>query len=56
MRMINDIAMKEIIAESGFPLSFPEEVIKESEKFNDAITEKEIKKRKDFRECAHVYN
>ena len=47
---VNDMAMQEIIAESGFPLSFPEEVIKESEKLNDAITEKEIKKRKDFRD------
>ncbi|MEO8712196.1 MAG: ribonuclease R [Parafilimonas sp.] len=45
----NDMAMKEIIAESGFPLSFPDDVIKESEKLNDTITEKEIKKRKDFR-------
>ncbi len=47
---INDIAMKEIISENGFPLSFPEEVIKESEKFSDTITDKEIKRRKDFRE------
>jgi ribonuclease R len=46
---LNDMAMKEIIAESGFPLSFPDDVIKESGKLNDAITEKEIKKRKDFR-------
>ena len=46
---VNDMAMKEIIAENGFPLSFTEDVIKESEKLNDTITEKEIKKRKDFR-------
>ena len=47
---VNDIAMKDIIAESGFPLSFPDEVIKESEKLSDEIPEKEIKKRKDFRD------
>jgi len=47
---VNDIAMKEIIAESGFSLSFPNEVIQESEALESAITEKEIKKRKDFRE------
>ena len=46
----NDMAMKEILAENGFPLSFADEVIKESERLNDAITEKEIKKRKDFRD------
>jgi ribonuclease R len=47
---VNDIAMKEILAESGFPLSFPDEVIEESERLNDSISEKELKKRKDFRE------
>ena len=47
---MNDIAMKEILSENGFPLSFPEEVIEESERLNSLITEKEIKKRKDFRE------
>ncbi len=45
----NDSAMKEIIAESGFSLSFSEEAIKESEKLNDYLNEREIKKRKDFR-------
>lgn len=47
---INDIAMKDIIAESGFPLSFPDEVIQESEQLSSEMPEKEIKKRKDFRE------
>jgi ribonuclease R len=45
----NDTAMKEILSESGFPLSFSEEAIKESEKLNDYANEIEIKKRKDFR-------
>jgi len=47
---MNDIAMKEILSESGFPLSFPDEAVKESERLSAVITEKEIKKRKDFRE------
>ena len=46
----NDIAMQEIIAENGFSLSFPDKVIEESEKLSEVITEKEIKKRKDFRD------
>ena len=46
---VNDMAMKEIIAENGFPLSFADDVIEESERLSDTITEKEIKKRKDFR-------
>lgn len=46
----NDAAMKKILAESGFPLSFPDEVIEESERIPDAISEQEIARRKDFRE------
>jgi ribonuclease R len=46
---VNDMAMKEILAENGFPLSFPDDVIEESERLNDLATEKETKKRKDFR-------
>jgi ribonuclease R len=45
----NDMAMQEILAENGFPLSFEDSVIEESERLGDTITEKEIKKRKDFR-------
>ncbi len=47
---MNDIAMKEILSENGFPLAFTDDVIKESERLSDAIIEKEIKKRKDFRD------
>ncbi|MFT4154062.1 ribonuclease R [Parafilimonas sp.] len=46
---INDMAMQEIIAESGFPLSFSAEAIAESGQLNGDITGKEMKKRKDFR-------
>src|SRR5882757_5021649 len=46
----NDMAMKEIIMENGFPTSFPDEVIEESERLPDTLSEKEIKKRKDIRD------
>ncbi len=46
----NDMAMQGIIAENGFPLSFADDVIEESERLTDHISEKEIKKRKDFRD------
>ena len=45
----NDLAMKEILIETGFPLSFPEEVIKELALVKEDINTDEIKKRKDFR-------
>lgn len=47
---INDIAMKELLAENGFPLSFSDEVLEESERLPDTISSSEIKSRKDFRE------
>lgn len=46
----NDAAMQEIISDSGFPLSFPDEVLEESEIISDKISAKESKHRKDFRE------
>jgi ribonuclease R len=46
----NNIAMKGILTEAGFPLSFPDEVIEETERIPDSIPATEIKKRKDFRE------
>jgi ribonuclease R len=45
----NDLAMKEILIETGFPLSFPEDVIKELALVKEDINTDEIKKRKDFR-------
>ncbi|MCZ2222143.1 MAG: ribonuclease R [Chitinophagales bacterium] len=45
----NDAAMKEILAEAGFPLSFPDEVMKEVSLLSEKIANTEIKKRKDFR-------
>lgn len=46
----NDRAMKGIIAENGFPLQFPEEVLKAAAKLSDKLPQKEIKKRKDCRD------
>jgi ribonuclease R len=46
----NDIAMKEILLENGFPIGFPDEVLEEAARIPDVISEDEIKKRRDFRE------
>jgi ribonuclease R len=45
----NDVAMKEILLENGFPLVFPDEALEEAARMPDTISEKEITKRKDFR-------
>ncbi len=45
----NDVAMKEILLENGFPLEFSDEVLEEAARIPDIITEDEIAKRKDFR-------
>lgn len=45
----NDVAMKEILLEHGFPLLFPDEVLEEAVRMPETITENEIEKRKDFR-------
>lgn len=46
----NNIAMKEILLEAGFPIEFPDEVMEEAARIPDAIPEEEIKKRRDFRD------
>ncbi|HVU95597.1 MAG TPA: ribonuclease R [Puia sp.] len=45
----NDLAMKDILLESGFPIFFPENVLEESERLPDLIPAAEIAKRKDMR-------
>lgn len=47
---INDIAMKEILLEAGFPIEFPDEVMEEASRIPDIISEEEIKKRRDVRD------
>lgn len=46
----SDAAMKALLAESGFPLSFPDEVTEEAERIPDVIGKADITKRKDCRE------
>lgn len=46
----NDAAMKEILTEAGFPLTFSDDVMEESGRLPDSISNSEINKRKDFRE------
>ena len=45
----NDVEMNSILAEFGFPLSFPKRVEEESEAISENIPAAEIKKRRDFR-------
>ena len=45
----NDTEMNAILAEYGFPLSFPTDVERDAEEIPDVITEAEIAKRRDFR-------
>ncbi len=46
----NDVAMKEILLENGFPLEFPDEAMEEAARIPDTIDAQEIKRRRDFRE------
>lgn len=46
----NDTEMNAILAQYGFPLSFPPEVEKEANEIPEQISEEELKNRKDFRE------
>lgn len=45
-----DMAMKEILIDAGFPLSFEAEVLKEAEKLSGKISREETSKRKDCRD------
>ncbi|MEI8110926.1 MAG: ribonuclease R [Chitinophagia bacterium] len=45
----NDAAMKELLAQGGFPLTFPDEVLEESARLSETIDTAEIAKRKDCR-------
>ncbi len=47
---VNDMAMKELLIENGFPLSFSGDVMEEAERLPDVISKTEIKSRKDFRD------
>ncbi|MEJ7587538.1 MAG: ribonuclease R [Ferruginibacter sp.] len=47
---VNDMAMKEILLESGFPLVFEEDVQQAAMELSETITREELKKRKDCRD------
>ncbi len=46
----NDIAMKEILMQNGFPLTFSDDVLEETARIPDIIPQAEINNRKDVRE------
>lgn len=46
----NDAAMKELLAQAGFPLFFPDDVMEEAERLPEILDSEEIKKRKDCRD------
>jgi len=45
-----DSAMKELLIEAGFPLSFDKAVLDEANKLTETVTPEELKKRKDYRD------
>ena len=47
---VNDMAMKEILIEAGFPLTFEKQVLDEAMKLSETITREELKRRKDYRD------
>ena len=47
---MNDMAMKELLIENGFPLAFEDAVMEEAMKLQDNISREEMKKRKDCRD------
>lgn len=46
----NDLAMREIILQSGFPLSFPEDVVEETARIPEQLAANEIARRRDCRD------
>jgi ribonuclease R len=45
----NDVAMKEILLENGFPLQFSDQVMEEAARIPEIINQEEINRRRDFR-------
>lgn len=50
----NDTEMNAILADYGFPLSFPAEVERDAEEISEVITPEEIAKRRDFRDVLTI--
>lgn len=47
---MNDVAMKEILLDAGFPLSFPDDALEVAARIPDTISGDEISRRKDVRD------
>lgn len=47
---VNEIAMQGLLVENGFPLSFPEDVLKDAEGYAEGVDAQEILKRRDMRD------
>ena len=47
---VNDIAMKQILMQSGFPLSFSDDALEDAARISEEISNDELKRRRDFRE------
>jgi ribonuclease R len=50
----NEVAMLSLLAENGFPLTFPDEVLEDAARYSEIIDKEEIKKRKDMRKTLTV--
>jgi ribonuclease R len=50
----NDLAMKELIAQNGFPLTFDDDVTEESERLPDVISASDIEGRRDMRDILTI--
>ena len=46
----NEKAMRGILAENGFTLSFPDEVLEEAARYPEGVDKQEAKKRRDMRD------
>ncbi len=47
---MNDFAMKELLIDGGFPLTFDDDVMKAANELSEKITREELTKRKDYRD------
>lgn len=47
---LSDIAMKDILMENGFPLSFSDDALEDAARIPDTISPLEVEKRRDFRD------
>ncbi|MBS1587883.1 MAG: ribonuclease R [Bacteroidetes bacterium] len=47
---VNEVAMQGILAENGFPLTFPDDVMEEAARYPEGVSKQDIKKRRDLRD------